>query len=88
MRCHVKKRLVFEFEDEAPNSLTYEYGPDDHLSLDWDERVLILNRPGARLLAEILAKLSEGAYVGGFHLHLRENFDLEKPDAITLMLTD
>lgn len=82
----MRKRLVLEWEDEAPDSITFEYGPDDRLSVDPVEPVLYLNKSGARLLAEILAKMSEGSYAPGFHLHLREDFDLDKTDAITVML--
>ena len=84
----MRKRVVFKFDDEGPNTLTYACGPDDRLSVDPDGPVIYVSRSGARLLAEILAKMSEGSYAGGFHVHLREDFDLDQPDALTVMLTD
>lgn len=84
----VRKRVVFEFDDEDPETLTYACGPDDRLAVDRDGPAIYVSRSGARLLAEILAKMSEGSYAAGFHMHLREDFDPDKPDAVTVMLTD
>lgn len=84
----MQKRVVFEFDDEGPRTLTYACGSDDRLSVDRDGPIIYVSRSGARLLAEILAKMSEGSYATGFHMHLREDFDPDKPDALTVMLTD
>jgi hypothetical protein len=86
----MKKTFTFEFEEERPNSLSYE------LSLEDDERlesrvengapILYLNRSAMLTMAKILIKIAKGAHSEQFHIHLRKDFRDDGPDALTIML--
>jgi hypothetical protein len=80
---------VYEFEEDKPNSLSYE------LSLDGDERleslledgtpILYMNRSAMLTMARVLIKIATGQHSEQFHVHLKKNFG-EGPEALTIML--
>jgi len=73
-----KKIFTYEFEQNRPNQITYEYSLEEDEKLDTEidgeEAVLYLNKSGARMLAKILIKMAEGDYEKGFHVHLNKDF--------------
>ena len=87
----MKKTFVFEFEEDKPNSLSYE------VSLEEDERLeslvengtplLYMNRSAMLTMAKVLIKIAHGNHAEHFHVHLKRDFG-EGPDALTIMLYD
>lgn len=87
----MKKTFVFEFEEDKPNSLSYE------VSLEEDERleslvengtpILYMNRSAMLTMAKVLIKIAHGNHAEQFHVHLKRDFG-EGPDALTIMLHD
>ena len=85
----MKKTFLFEYEDDRPNSVTYD------LSLEEDERleslvengtpVIYMNRSAMLTMAKLLIKIAEGQHTEQFHVHLKKDFG-EGPDALTIML--
>jgi hypothetical protein len=86
-----KKTFTYEFENEAPNRISFEYSPeaDEKLetSVQGEEVVLYLNKPGMLTLAQTLIKIAEGDYKEGFHVHLRKDFNADLPDRLTVILS-
>jgi hypothetical protein len=85
----MKKTFVFEFEEDKPNSLSYE------VSLEEDERleslvdngtpILYMNRSAMLTMAKVLIKMAYGSHAEQFHVHLKRDFGIG-PDAVTIML--
>lgn len=85
------KRFQFEFEQEGPNRISFEYSPnaDEKLGVTSENgtAALYLNRPGMLTLARTLIKMAEGSYKEGFHVHLRKDFNADLPDCLTVVLS-
>jgi hypothetical protein len=88
----MKREFHFEFEDESNDrnqGLTYEI-PDDltRLTATTDDGTLVLtgNQAGFLVLARILAQMASCDYRNGFHVHIQEDFDVDKPDRLTVVL--
>jgi hypothetical protein len=87
----MKREFHFEFDDESRNqALTYEAAADgtDRLMTTVDNGVptLLGNPSGFLVLARVLIQMALGDYKNGFHLHLQQGYDPEKPDCLTIML--
>lgn len=78
------KTYSFNFEDKSPKSVAYECDADPVLSVRMaDGEVFLYGNPaGMRTLGRLLIQLAEGGYPEGFHLHLHQDFDTEKPEAL------
>ena len=85
------KRFQFEFEQDGPNRISFEYSPnaDEKLAATSEGGVaaLYLNRPGMLTLARTLIKMAEGDYKEGFHVHLRKDFNADLADCLTVVLS-
>lgn len=86
-------KFEFEFEDESNNDvLTYEAAADGSnsvlSSVENGIPIIYASQAGMLVLARILAQLSLSKYKPGFHVHIQENFDPDKNDCITLVLTE
>jgi hypothetical protein len=86
-----KKQFLYEYEQDVRNRLTFDYSPeaDEKLktSANGNESVLYLNRPGMLTLARTLIKIAEGDYQAGFHIHLRQDFNADLPECLTVILS-
>jgi hypothetical protein len=82
--------IAFEFEQEKPNHITFEYSPEADERLDTvienGEPIVYLNRSGLTTLAKILLKMSLGRYSDGFHVHLYKDFNARERECLTIML--
>jgi hypothetical protein len=80
----MKREFHFEFEDESNNrnqGLAYEVAdPLSRLTTATDNGVL------CSAVARILAQIASCDYRNGFRVHIQQNFDLDKPDCLTVML--
>lgn len=85
------KTFKFEFDEEKPNSLTYDVTLAENEKLDIllenGLPIVYLNRPAMLTLAKILIKMAMGSLTEGFHLHLRKDFNPDEADRLTLMLS-
>lgn len=85
------KRFIYEFEDNKTNRISYDYSPeaDEKLqsAIQNDEAVIYLNRPGMLTLAKILIKIAQGDYEQGFHVHLRQDFNADLPECLSVVLS-
>ena len=87
----MKKTFTFEYEENRPDSLSYQ------VSLEEDERLdssvengvpfLYLNRSAMITLAKILIQMATGSYSEGFHLHLNKDFNEDASDGIVVLLS-
>ncbi|MGA3242116.1 MAG: hypothetical protein ABSG03_38170 [Bryobacteraceae bacterium] len=87
----MKREFHFEFEDESSDrALTYEAAADgsDRLTMAISNGVPTLcgNPSGMLVLARILVQMAQGDYANGFHVHLHDNYDPDKPDCLTVIL--
>ena len=87
----MKHQFHFEFEDESNERvLTYEAcaGGADRLVTTIDKGIPTLcgNPSGFLVLARILIQLAVGDYPNGYHIHLQQEYDPDKPDCLTIML--
>ena len=84
------KSFNFEFEDERPNHITFEYSADADEELDTlvenGVPILYANRSALLTLARLFAKMALGEYTEGFHVHLRKDFNADEPDRLIVML--
>ncbi len=89
----MKKNFYFEFIDESSqNAISFEYDNDidEEMEVIIENRTPILyaNRQGLLALAKILIKIAICNYKDGFHLHLRKDFDADKPETMLCILKD
>lgn len=84
------KTFTYEFEQDRPNRITFEYSPEGDEKLDTNVQegipFLSLNRPGMITLAQTLIKMANGEYSAGFHIHLRKDFDGDLPEKLAIVL--
>lgn len=84
------KSFNFEFEEERPNHITFEYSPDGDEELDTlvenGVPILYANRPALLTLAKLFVKMALGEYKDGFHLHLRKDLNADEQDRLIVML--
>jgi hypothetical protein len=82
----MKKRFLFEFEDEGPRNVTWEAETGDRLGVEVHDGLVMVsaNHGGYRALARLCARLADGRHEEGFHVHLPEDFEPGAPDVLTL----
>jgi hypothetical protein len=84
------KSFNFEFEENKPNRITFDYSPeaDEEFDTAIEDGIPILyaNRPGLISLAKTLIKMAMGEYSDGFHVHLRKDLNADEPDRLIVML--
>ena len=85
------KRFLYEFEQDAPNRISFEYSPNADEKLEATSEngtaTLYLNRPAMLTLARTLIKMADGDYREGFHVHLHRDFNADLPDCLTVVLS-
>jgi hypothetical protein len=85
----MSQRFVYEFADERANTIHFDYSPDgdEQLStaIENGTPVIYANPSGLLTLAKLLVKMSVGPHSNGFHVHLRENFDADQVECLTVM---
>jgi hypothetical protein len=85
-----RKTFRFEFEDEGPKTLSFDYDGQYEQRLESAVEngavVLYLNRQGCAVLAKVLAKMALGSYEPGFHLHFEKDFNAEQKEVLRLVL--
>lgn len=89
----MNRRFEFEFEDESERgtiSFDYSESDDERLSVSIEEGVPVVyaNRAALLVLAKTLIKMAVCGYPDGFHMHLKEDFDADKPEILRLILND
>lgn len=82
-----EKKFEYEFKDESPRGITFEYdesmGDESLEVIKTEDQVGIhLNKAGCLVLAKALIKMAYCDYEEGFHFHLNEDFDGEKPQVL------
>lgn len=78
----------YDFEDRSPNTMVFDFSDieDDRLAFEshGENNILFVNRDAALVLARIFLRIAKGSYENGFHVHLHEDFDADKPLAIAV----
>ena len=84
------KNFSFEFEQERPNHITFDYSPEADEELDAlvenSVPILYANRPALLSLAKAFIKMALGDYQEGFHIHLRKDLNADEPDRLIVVL--
>jgi hypothetical protein len=84
------KIFSFEFEEDRPNQITFDYGPaaDEELDTAVENGVPIIqaNRSALLSLAKLFIKMALGDYTDGFHVHLRKDLNADEGDRLIVML--
>jgi hypothetical protein len=88
----MKRRFEFEFEDESDlRTISFDYkesNGEELRALIEDGIPVIYANPAALLvLAKVLIKMAVCEYRDGFHVHLEEDFDADKPEVLRVILT-
>jgi hypothetical protein len=85
------KKFEYEFEDESfRKTISFEY--DDEIDEEMEVSVengvpcLYVNRQALLALAKTFIKMALCDYQDGFHVHLSQDFDGDKPEAIRCFL--
>ena len=85
----MKKTFTYEFEEDKPNSLSYEISMDEDECLDSlvenGVPILYMNRSAMLTMAKLLIKMAGGSISEQFHVHLGKDFG-GGPDALTIVL--
>ena len=80
----------FEFEQERPNHITFDYSPEADEKLDTlvenGVPILAANRAALLSLAKAFIKMALGDYQEGFHIHLRKDLNADEPDRLIVVL--
>src|SRR5438132_1228310 len=83
-------RFNFEFEEELPNHITFEYGPEADEEIDTlvenGVPILYANRSALLSLAKLFIKMAIGGYADGFHVHLQKDLNADEQDRLIVML--
>jgi hypothetical protein len=81
--------FVYEFEEDKPNSLSYEVNVEEDERLEslveGGAPILYMNRSAMLTMAKLLIKMAHGEHAEHFHIHLKKDFG-EGPDVVTIML--
>ncbi|SPF37628.1 hypothetical protein SBA4_2030002 [Candidatus Sulfopaludibacter sp. SbA4] len=84
------KSFNFDFQEEPPNHITFEYSPEADEDLDTlvenGVPVLYANQTALLSLARLFIKMALGEYKDGFHVHLRKDLNADEPDRLIVML--
>jgi len=88
----MKNTFTFEFDDEQPNTLTYEcsMAEDEKFSTSVEHGVptIYANRSALVTLAKLVIKMASGTHADGFHVHLGQDFNSDLPDCLTIILSE
>ncbi|NEZ61839.1 hypothetical protein D0962_03460 [Leptolyngbyaceae cyanobacterium CCMR0082] len=81
------KKFEFEFEDlSSQNRIQFDYDEevDEELKVVIENGmpVLYANKQAYMALAKTFVKMALGEYSDGFHIHLRQDFDGDKQEAM------
>jgi hypothetical protein len=92
----MRKRFEFEFDDESAAVTGERYdritfprnvgGESLNVEVIDGSPTVIGNRDGLLKLAKILVQMALSDYQDGFHLHLYQDFNAYRPDALTVAL--
>ena len=82
--------FIFEYEEEKPNRITFDYSPDADEELDSAAEngvpIVYANRSALLTLARLFIKMANGPYRDGFHVHLRKDLNADESDRLIIML--
>jgi len=85
----MKKLFKYEFEENKPNSLSYEMSMDEDERLEsfMENGIPFLNMDLSAMLtmAKLLIRFADGSYTEPFHVHVKKDFG-EGPDVLTILL--
>ena len=89
----MRKKFEFEFEDKSSEgAISFDYGKefDETISVKIEGGVPVIyaNRSSLLLLAKTFIKMAIGNYSSGFHVHLNQDFDADKPEVIRVILDE
>ncbi|MEL6912199.1 MAG: hypothetical protein AAFY50_05990 [Cyanobacteria bacterium J06648_1] len=86
----MRKKFEFEFEDESPNCMSFEYDEDIEeemeIVLEGGIPFLSANKQAYMALAKIFIKMAMCDYEAGFHVHLRKDLDADLPEVLCCLL--
>ncbi len=89
----MKRQFEFEFEDESQtNTISFEHNElvNEKLTVSVEAGVAVIyaNRQALLVLGKTLIKMAICPYHDGFHIHLEEDFDGDKPEALRVIIND
>jgi len=89
----MKRQFEFEFEDESQtNTISFEYNElvNEKLNVSVEAGVAAIyaNREALLVLRKTLITMAICPYQDGFHIHLEEDFDGDKPEALRVILRE
>ena len=86
-----RRKFVYEYDRDPQNGITLDYSSeaDEKLNSSTTDEgpVLYMNRPGMLTLAKVLIKMAKGDHKEGFHVHLRQDFNADLPERLTVILS-
>jgi len=89
----MKKRFEFEFDDQSQQrtiSFDYDEAVDERMSVLVENGmpVIYANRATLVFLAKAFIKMALCSYPAGFHVHLNQDLDAEKPEVLRVILDE
>ena len=86
----MKRKFEFEFEDQSPSTISFEYdvSAEEKISVLIEDGipVLYVNRQALLFLVKTFAKMALCDYPDGFHVHLTKDFDADEAEALRVIL--
>ena len=89
----MKRLFEFEFEDQSQcGTISFDYSEsaDERLSVLVEDGVSVVyaNREALLALAKLFIRISLCPYPDGFHVHLNEDLDADKPETLRVILNE
>lgn len=89
----MKRSFVFEFDDQSQQgtiSFDYDEAVDERMSVLVENGVPVIyaNRAALIFLAKTFIKIAVCPYRDGFHVHLNQDLDAEKAEAVRVILDE
>lgn len=71
-------KILFDYDEGAPERIDTQ--------VEAGKMFVFANREGMITLAKVLLKMVDGSYSGGFHVHLRKDFNADNAEVLTIGL--
>ena len=89
----MKRRFELEFDDESQtNTISFEHhelvNEKFTVRVEAGVSVLYANREALLVLGRTLIKMAICPYQDGFHVHLEQDFDGDKPEVLRVIIDD
>jgi hypothetical protein len=88
----MNKKFEYVFTDESPRTISFDYDEksEEKMSVVVENGTCVIyaNQFALLTLAKVLVKMGLCGYQKGFHIHIGEDFDVDNPECLRVILSD